>query len=206
MHLPEEIKKQYKILKKDIKKRLVDFSEVDPEEYFYEMCFCICTPQSKAVNADKVINKLKNKNFREKPFNPVQILRENEHYIRFHNQKSLRLLDARKIFPNVKAILDSDLDNFEKREKITKLVKGYGFKETSHFMRNIGYRGLAILDRHILKHMVKCGVYDEVPKVSSMKQYYEIEQKWFEFARSVKIDPDELDILFWSYETGVILK
>jgi N-glycosylase/DNA lyase len=204
--LPKYIADKYLELKEPIQNRLKEFRQVPKDEYFYELCFCLCTPQSKAKNAFQVVEKLKQRNFREKPFNPVDILRVNEHYIRFHNQKAQRLLGVVDYFPKVQEILDSKKNNFEKRAEITKIVNGYGLKETSHFMRNIGYQGLAILDRHILKHLVHCKVYDEIPKVGSEKQYLEVEKKFLHFAAKVQIPVDELDILFWSYETGEILK
>jgi N-glycosylase/DNA lyase len=204
--LPLYISDKYIELKKPIQKRLKEFKQVPIDEYFYELCFCLCTPQSRAKNAFQVVEKLKAKNFQEKPFNPVDILRDNNHYIRFHNQKAQRLLNARDYFPKVQEVLDSKLNNFEKRAEITKIVNGYGLKETSHFMRNIGYEGLAILDRHILKHLVYCNVYKEIPKVGSEKQYLEVEDKFLKFSAGVGIPIDDLDILFWSYETGEILK
>jgi len=206
MKLPKHLQERYEILRFDIKKRLDEFAQVPESDFFYELCFCLCTPQSKAKNALIVIEKLKSLDFYNKLFNPVNILANKNHYIRFHNQKSLRLLNAKKTFPNVLNILKRKNSTFEKREEITKIVNGYGLKETSHFLRNIGYRKLAILDRHILKHLKLCGVYKEIPKISSKKQYYEVEQMFLNFAKRVKIDPDELDILFWSYETGEILK
>ncbi|MFC2131130.1 N-glycosylase/DNA lyase [Bacteroidota bacterium] len=204
--LPKYIADKYLEMKKPIRKRLKEFKQVSESDYFYELCFCLCTPQSKAHNAFQVVEKLKAKDFLNKPFNPVNILRNPDHYIRFHNQKAQRLLKARDYFPAVKAILDSKSTPYEKRNEITKIVSGFGLKETSHFMRNIGYRGLAILDRHILKHLVYCNLYKEIPKVSSKKQYFDVERKFLKFADKVGISIDELDILFWSYETGEILK
>jgi N-glycosylase/DNA lyase len=204
--LPEYLVDRYEELKDRIRHRLWEFTQVPSKEYFYEMCYCICTPQSKAKSAFLVVEKLKNADFAKKLFDPVNILRNPEHYIRFHNQKSLRLIDLGEIFPTVLKILDSKDDKYLKREKIHKTVKGFGFKETSHFLRNIGYSGFGILDRHILKHLVECGVYKEIPKVSSVSQYIEVEKGFLALAKSVGIPIDELDMLFWSYETGEILK
>ncbi len=204
--LPEYLEKKYSELKDDIARRLQDFREVPAGSYFYEMCYCMCTPQSKAKNAFIVQKKLEAMNFLEKGGNPAPILRDPAHYIRFHNQKAARLLELRALFPDVMKILDCDVEQTEKRILIHKAVKGFGFKESSHFMRNIGYRGFAILDRHILRHMAECGVYKEIPSVSSLKSYIEVEKSFIRLAENAGIGPDELDILFWSYETGEILK
>jgi len=89
---------------------------------------------------------------------------------------------------------------------LVKNVKGLGLKESSHFLRNIGYRGLAILDRHILKNLHKSNVINELPKTLTPKVYFEIEKKFKDFSREVSIDMDELDLLFWSMETGEVFK
>jgi len=85
-------------------------------------------------------------------------------------------------------------------------VKGFGYKEASHFLRNIGYRGLAILDGHIIHslHQLKVLRTDERPK--SRKEYLAMEEKMKKFADKTGIDLDELDLLFWSMRTGKVLK
>ncbi len=204
--LPEEIQKGYDRDKAAIRKRLEEFAAVPKEEYFYELCFCICTPQSKAANAWQVQQKLSDRNFYDNPFDPVDILNDKTHYIRFHNQKAKRLLTLRDQWPQIKDILESDMSNIEKRFWLFDNVNGMGLKESAHYLRNIGYRDLGILDRHILKHLVSCGVYKEVPNISGKKRYLEVEAKFKEFSDEIGIPMDELDLLFWSYETGEILK
>jgi len=100
----------------------------------------------------------------------------------------------------------SNIEAREKRDWLASNINGIGMKEASHFLRNIGERNLAILDRHILKHLVLCNIYDKIPKVSTKKDYLQVEKAFLEFAENIKIPIDELDLLFWSYETGNILK
>lgn len=84
---------------------------------------------------------------------------------------------------------------------------GLGMKEASHFMRNIGlFEDIAILDRHILKNLIEYDVISEIPKTLTVKIYLEIEQKMKEFAEKIKIPFTELDLLFWSEETGHVFK
>ena len=85
-------------------------------------------------------------------------------------------------------------------------VRGLGWKEASHFLRNIGYRNLAILDRHILKNLKHHNVFRTTPKTLTPKKYRAIEKGFASFANAVGISMDELDLLFWSNETGEILK
>ena len=204
---PSELPKKYLQKKTAIKKRLNDFSKVPPSEYFYELAFCLLTPQSKQKYAEIVIEKLKKRNFIKKPFNPTPILRDPKHYIRFHNVKGQRLLQLRKVFPSIYTELtDRDQTPESLRELLLQNVTGLGWKEASHFLRNIGFRGLAILDRHILKHLHQLKVIPDQPKSISPKRYKEIEQCFLHFSNKVSIPMDELDLLFWSEQTGEIRK
>ena len=85
-------------------------------------------------------------------------------------------------------------------------VYGLGYKESSHFLRNIGRKNLVILDRHVLKNMVKYKVLEEIPKSLSKNKYLEIENKFKQLASNNDISVDELDLLFWSLETGEVFK
>lgn len=206
MNLPKELIEKYNLLKNDIHAKLIEFSKVPEDEWFYELCFCICTPQSKAESAFQVQLKLKEMNFLDTQIDPTALLRTPTIYIRFHNQKSKRLQEARENWQEILKILKSNITPEEKRNWLYENVKGIGMKESAHFLRNIGYKELGILDRHILKHLVLCGVFSELPKISSKKSYSAVETKFKEFAHKVKIPMDELDLLFWSYEAGIILK
>ena len=57
------LKEEYEKKKDIITQRLNDFKNLSDEDLFYEMCFCILTPQSKGRGADKAIQELKSKNF-----------------------------------------------------------------------------------------------------------------------------------------------
>jgi N-glycosylase/DNA lyase len=85
-------------------------------------------------------------------------------------------------------------------------VKGLGWKEASHFLRNIGHLNLAILDRHILRNLKRHDVLRTLPRTLTPKRYLTIEGQFARFADTIGITMDELDLLFWSHETGEILK
>lgn len=203
--LPEPWLSVYSERRDAIRARLNDFHNVPQSEYFYELIFCILTPQSKQANAERVIEKLRSDYYYEYGFDPTNYLRAPEHYIRFHNVKAKRLQRIRELFPDINALLSTNAST-ELRDAIARLVPGFGLKESSHFLRNIGYRDNAILDRHIVKHLHSLNVINEIPKSITHKKYYEIETKWKQFAEEVGIPIDELDLLFWSMETGEIKK
>lgn len=206
MKLTKELQERYLLQSRNIQSKLLEFSEVPRELYFYELCFCICTPQSKASNALIVQNQLMEIDYFLDDITPDFILAEKSNYIRFHHQKAIYLCQMKVQWNQISDILNSNLSNEEKRIWLAINIRGIGFKESSHFLRNIGYRNLAILDRHILRNLVDCEVFDSIPNICNISQYQAIEKKYADFAEKVNIPMDELDLLFWSNMTGSIIK
>jgi N-glycosylase/DNA lyase len=202
----QDVKAVYNRDKNRIKRRLNEFKRIRPDDYFYELVYCLLTPQSSAVNADLVVDSLKKKNFQTKNVKPERFLSSKDSYIRFHKNKSKYLFEMKNKYDAIFSQLGSGSPASVIREWLVKNVKGIGYKEASHFLRNIGYRNLAILDRHILKNLVRIGVLKELPKSLTKKMYFEIEKKFLKFSKKINIPIDELDLLFWSMETGEILK
>jgi N-glycosylase/DNA lyase len=85
-------------------------------------------------------------------------------------------------------------------------IKGLGYKESSHFLRNVGLRGYAILDKHILRCLAEVGVVDSPDPPATRARYLDAEERLRRFARDTRIDFDELDLVLWSMKTGEILK
>ncbi|MCX7908805.1 MAG: DNA lyase [Ignavibacteria bacterium] len=209
----QDIYTLYNKYKKEIKEKILFFKNLPKEDYFYELCYCLLTPGSKAQNAEIVVNYLKNKRFFEEGFDPTLVLSGNisnpnqkKIYIRFHNQKAKRLLQARENWKSILCIVQKNIGAIEKRDELVKIVNGFGYKESSHFLRNIGITDVAILDRHILKNLVELKIMESVPKLGTRKKYIEIENLFFNFANFVGIPPEELDLLLWAKETGIVLK
>ncbi len=197
---------EFELRRDAIRQRLAEFAAVPREQYYYELVYCLLTPQSSAVNAGKVIQLLQQNTVEHNHRQLTAILSRKEHYIRFHNTKSLRIEEAKRIMPEVMTAIVTVQDGSELRAWLAGHVKGLGWKESSHFLRNIGYRNLAILDRHILRNLREQGVVRALPRSLTRLRYLEIEQRFLEFAETTGISMDELDLLFWSRETGVILK
>ncbi len=202
----------YKKNKRLIKNRLKDFENSyrkDDKHVFSELCFCILTPQAEAVKCGQAIKELKTKGllFNGSPKAISPYLKA----ARFLNKKSEFIVNARGLFKkngcfSIKDYIDGK-DIFKTREWIVENVKGVGYKEASHFLRNIGFgKDLAILDVHILKNLKKYGVINKIPKSLTKKEYLNIEKKIGEFCKKISIPMDELDLLFWSMETGFIFK
>ncbi len=190
-----------------IRRRLRDFKEVLPSEYFYELLYCLMTPQTSAESADTVVAKLKEVSFATNAVDPEPVLRDRRHYIRFHKTKTERLLLVKNEFPLIASALAAMVSPVELREWLVKNVKGLGYKEATHFLRNIGRNGgLTILDRHILRNLQRYGAIRTVPKSLTRKRYLSVERRFIKFSEAMGVPVDELDLLFWSMETGEIRK
>jgi len=85
-------------------------------------------------------------------------------------------------------------------------IKGLGYKEASHFLRNIGYMGHAILDKHVLRCLAELKIIDDPKPPSNRARYLSVEQQVRRLTDKVKIDFDELDLVLWSIKTGFVLK
>ena len=200
-----QLKEEHKKKELIIRSRLNDFKNIKDSEIFYELLFCLLTPQTSAKMADRAILQLKARKFHENNFNPVMYLEG----IRFLNNKAKYLLEAKGKFTVIKGRIKELEDNpIELRNWLIENVKGMNYKESGHFIRNIGLSDnkISILDRHILKNLHKLDVISEIPNPLSKKQYLEIEKKFLEFSKEINIPIDELDLLFWSMEAGEVFK
>ncbi|MEW6556397.1 MAG: N-glycosylase/DNA lyase [Elusimicrobiota bacterium] len=208
-----EIKRIFSAKQNEIRLRLGDFKRVwekKDDEIFNELVFCLLTPQSKARTCWDVVVNLNKKGLLWN--GDINHIRNELVGVRFKNKKALYIVEARKLFSNNgKIVIKSKLklfnDTYKLREWLVRNVKGLGFKEASHFLRNIGLgKNMAILDRHILKNLYLLGVIDEVPNSLSKKRYFEIENKMMKFASEINIPMNYLDLLLWYKETGDIFK
>ncbi len=200
--------------RQEIQKRLEEFKRVweegREEDIFTELVFCILTPQSKAKVCWDVVQRLVDEGLLLK--GEVDEIVKRLNGVRFKNKKAEYIVRAREFFMNNDEIvvrphlrkLGKDKDM---RDWLVRNVKGMGYKEASHFLRNIGLgKALAILDRHILKNLRLFGIIERIPNALSKKKYFEIEKKMRRFAREVDIPMAHLDLLFWYKETGEIFK
>ncbi len=215
--MENELYSQYSARKHELKERLLHFRQVWQNsantELFSELCFCLLTPQSGAFACDAAIKRCVEDNTL---FHGTEKqLQEKIHPIRFYRNKSKYIFGARNFFSeneNIairKVLLDNGIlsSPFQAREWLVKNVKGLGYKEASHFLRNIGFgENICILDRHILKNLKKHNVIKKFPKTLTRKNYLSLEKKMLKFSEKTGIPAAELDLLFWSMETGKVFK
>ena len=206
-----ELKELYKPIKSQIILRLQEFMTLwekgSDDDLFRELAFCLLTPQSRARICWKAVQRLERKCLLlEGESSDVMIELTG---VRFSQKKSEYICQAQRMFSN--GLLRSTLVGFSNphsaREWLVSNVRGLGYKEASHFLRNIGLgEDLAILDRHILKNLHLLGVIEFVPSSMGRRAYLDIEQKMRGFSEQIGIPMGHLDLLLWYKEAGEVFK
>jgi N-glycosylase/DNA lyase len=173
-----------------------------PDRLFSEMCFCILTANYTAERAI-VIQEALGGGFIRLP-EPALAGRLKSLGYRFPNARAGYIVEARRHRKGLVSALAS-LGGLELRHWFACNVKGLGYKEASHFLRNIGYRDYAILDFHIIDILADNGLIAR-PRTLTPKRYVEIEGLLKRLGKKAGMDMAELDLYLWYMETGKILK
>jgi N-glycosylase/DNA lyase len=193
-------------ISKKINLRLSEFKEArkkDIEDLFQELCFCILCANYSAERSFKIQLEIGNGFCDLEKTNLVKKLK-NLGY-RYPNIRAQYIVKAREHIDLLKNILVDFKDLNELREWLVKNIKGIGYKEASHFLRNIGFHDFAIIDFHIIKLLTKYGLINNV-KTLTEKKYLEIEDILRKIGEKTKLSLAELDLYLWYIETGKILK
>ena len=207
-----ELTNLYKLRQSKIKERLNDFSivlEDSNERVFEELCFCILTANSSAKSGIKSISHIKQLLLTGSKEQLQKGLKESNY--RFPNKRAEYIVATRTrltqdINIDLKAKIMSTKDKEELRDYFVNNIKGFGYKEASHFLRNIGLTGYCILDKHIINTLHEFNIINNSLTPKNKQQYLAIESKMIQFAKNININIDELDLLLWSRKTGEILK
>jgi len=198
-------------LKNSEVKNLVDarvrkFKEITKKpssEIFKELCFCILTANFNAEKTIKIQNEICDGFL---ILNEPQLVKKLETLgHRYPSARAKYILDVRKYKDSLKNIIKSFNIEEELREWLVKNVKGLGYKESSHFLRNIGFTNFAIIDFHIINILTRYNLIKK-PKTLTKRKYLEIEGLLKKIAKKLDLDLAELDLYLWYIETGKILK
>ena len=163
------------------------------EELFSELSFCVLTANWSAkggIRAQKEIGNGFCFFTREELENA---LRKIGH--RFPSARSNYIIQDRWLIGRLRRIIS--MPSEEAREYIVKNVKGIGWKESSHFLRNVGVKNVAILDKHIMRMMVSAKIIDEIPKGWTKSRYLDYESRLAPLAEYFKIPFGKLDLYMW---------
>jgi len=207
----DELMDLYNPVRAKIVARLEEFRQIweegSDEDLFRELIFCLLTPQSRARTCWTAVERLEKKCLMGTA--EAKEVQKELIGVRFNERKAEYICLARSMFSSssLRSILNGFSSPFLAREWLVQNVKGLGYKEASHFLRNIGLgEELSILDRHILKNLLLLGVIEEVPSSLSKKTYLDIEKKMRAFSEQVGIPMGHLDLLLWYKEAGEIFK
>ena len=174
----------------------------NPNKIFSELCFCLLTANFNANGAIKIQNKIGHEFSTLSEKQLAKKLKELGH--RFPNKRaeyiSLASKQRQNIFNTLKTFHGEELRNW-----IVENIKGLGYKEASHFLRNIGFENYAIIDFHIIDVLVKNKIIKR-PNPLTKKKYLEIEKILEIIAGETKLSLGKLDLYLWYMETGKILK
>lgn len=213
-HHLEDIRRTYEVIRPEIETRLSEFGDVwrngTDRDLFLELVFCLFTPQSRARSCWKALGDITENGL---VFTGASDeIADNIRAVRFRFNKSRYLVAAREMFTendriSIRPRIAEWDDVMALRDWLVTNIKGLGYKEASHFLRNIGMgHELAILDRHILKNLVLLDVIGSVPGTLSVNKYKEVENRMRFFSQGAGIPMDHLDLLLWYREAGEIFK
>ncbi len=209
-----EIKKAHAERREQIRQRLDEFAAVgtrgDDRELWEEMVFCFFTGGCSAAMGLRSVEAVR----------PVlmdgdqtQIANALAGSHRYPNARAKYVVHSREFLKEQYNLeLRKKLHGFdcalERRDWLVheKGIKGLGYKEASHYLRNIGFRGYAILDKHVLNCLAELKIIDDPKPPNTRAKYLTVEDQLRKLTRRLKIDFDELDLVLWSMKTGVILK
>jgi N-glycosylase/DNA lyase len=188
-----------------IQKRIDEFKELNKksnDELFKELCFCILTANFNAEKSIKIQNEIGECFLNNSEEELAKKLRNLGH--RFPNTRAKYISESRKCKESLQEVIQFN-DKKKLREWIVNNVKGLGYKEASHFLRNIGFDDFAIIDFHIIDLLDKYNLIER-PKTLTKRKYLEIENLLRTIGRKTNLTLAELDLYLWYLETGKILK
>jgi N-glycosylase/DNA lyase len=209
-----ELKRDYQKKRPVITARFAEFKAVygkGDRAIFEELCYCILTAGSSAKMGMRTVEALKDILLTGSEKELQQ--RAKAHRVRFWRIRPSYIVTTREYLRDACGMkLSRLIESFDcphaRRDFFAKnrSVKGLGYKEASHFLRNIGFPGYAILDKHILNSLREMGVISKGMRPTTQSGYLAIEKRLERFAAEIGIDMDHLDLLLWSRKTGEILK
>jgi N-glycosylase/DNA lyase len=193
-----------------VDQRITEFQGVrkqDSRVWFIELTYCLLTAYSSAVSGQLCVDALCDCGvLLDGSVEEVEeTLRCQGH--RFAGRRAEYIVEARRLSTSLKEVIEGFEDTKEARRWLVYNVKGLGYKEASHFLRNVGFLDVAIIDRHILSNMREHGVIgDDRRKGLTKRRYLEYERILEKVAEKVGMSLGEMDLYLWYRKTGKVLK
>ena len=202
--------------RKEIRARLTEFDQVwnsgSDARLWEEMVYCIFTAGSSAASGMTAVTAVKPLLKQGTRAAITRALKKPPAY-RFHNVRAEHVVATREFLRanfsmRLRERLESFADAGERRDWLARTpgIKGLGYKEASHFLRNVGFKGYGILDKHIIRCLAELGVIDSAKPPTTRMRYLASESRMKDFAKDISINFEELDLVLWFMKTGKILK
>ena len=170
---------------------------------FGELCFCILTANTSADMGVRTQNIIGLNGFLNYDAGELRDALKRAKY-RFYNLRSKYIVEARWIVDELPGLIANG-NRHQVRDYLVDNVMGIGYKEASHFLRNVGIFDFAILDKHILRMLAS-----EYPgiriRVGSRQSYLDTEKYVIDIARGMGMEAGILDLYMWKLATGKIIK
>ncbi|MFY9457851.1 MAG: N-glycosylase/DNA lyase [Candidatus Spechtbacterales bacterium] len=188
-----------------INRRIREFKKLGKQpsqEIFKELCFCLLTANFNAERAIEIQKKI-GEGFLSLPEKRLAATLRALGY-RYPNARAKYIAEARRYKDSIRDYVGRKEEQ-SRRDWLVKNIKGLGYKEGSHFLRNIGHQNLAIIDFHIIDLLERHGLIAR-PKTLTKAKYLKIEEVLREISRKSNLTLAELDLYLWYIETGKVLK
>ena len=201
-----ELLELYELKKEEIRNRLLEFKEAfqeaDDHQIFHELSFCILSSgvgpkiagQCMKAIGEKLVDGEEN-----------ELLSSLEAIHKYAENMSRYIVFTREYLKKehgflLKSLVGSFEDRVERRDFFAKNpgIKGLGYVQASHFLRNLGFSGYAILDRNNITSLFELGIINEAKYPLTKKRYLETESLMTDSAHQLGMSLDEFDLLLWS--------
>ncbi|MEW6035798.1 MAG: N-glycosylase/DNA lyase [Candidatus Micrarchaeota archaeon] len=171
---------------------------------FKELCFCLLTANYSAEGGIRIQEAIGD-GFIRLPERELARRLKSLGY-RFPNARARYIVEARAHLGTLRGRLSS-MSAQAVRDWLAANVLGLGYKESSHFLRNLGFTDFAIIDFHIIDLLARHRLIRK-PRSKSLtkKRYLLIEKALGRIAARAGLNQGELDLYLWYMETGKILK
>ncbi|HLP80167.1 MAG TPA: hypothetical protein VK158_06010 [Acidobacteriota bacterium] len=201
-----EFDAHYRKKEKEIRTRLAEFQKPRSEQFLWEeLIYCLFAANSSATMAQTAVTLLS-------PIHNLADLVELQQAVhkkvRFYNMRSRFFFENREFVRGRHGSMHKLIDSFDNvydlRNYLAEHFLGMQFKESSHYLRNIGFTGLCIIDKHVLSQLKEFGILRSTKPPKNKKEYLKIEQKILDFAKQNGYDVDVLDLALWSRRSGFV--
>lgn len=198
----KELQELYSETKEVIRERTDEFQNTfeqgSDNRFFEELCFCMLSSGTGPATAHSSMSALGKLIFKGSTQRVISSLESVHKY----PGRGSYIVEAREYLEDVcgfkiKELLTGLTDRNERRDYLVSHIKGIGYLQASHFLRNVGFRGYAILDKNIIRSLNEFGLTEIRKTPSTKKNYIECEEVMKQLAVNTGIDMDHLDILLW---------